>query len=788
MRKLSMLSILGTVLTFALFTSILYPKSTHALSGTDFRAGNIIGDSIFFNNTSMSVDQIQAFLNAKVPICDTWGTQTHSSGQTRAQYGASRGNPAPYTCLKDYRQDTPSRVAENGLCDIYSGGNKSSAQIIYDVAQACGINPQVLLVLLQKEQSLVTDDWPWNIQYRSATGFGCPDTAPCDSEYYGFFNQVYNAGRIYKKYARDAANYNYRAGRNNNILFNPNVACGSSSVYIENQATAGLYVYTPYQPNAAALNNLYGTGDSCSAYGNRNFWRMFNDWFGSTQSSFLVRTPGNPTYYLLTGGKKFAIPSGDILYAYGIETARVDVISNMYLNSLTDGGMLGTLFTVPGDNTVFMADLGKKYGIASGEYCVRWGLACGNTNAQKEIGREIFDRMPNGGILQAVMFHNGSYYLMENGEKRHFISLKSYIDRGYSHSNSTPIGNWTNAIRPMGYSLPENNSFIKFASGDAIYLYANGSFLTIPDYSTFVNWYSGGRIASYLDSSSKYNVQLPSMSGSISSLIELGGDKYLVDSGRRIKLTAVTSNWPAGTDATPYSSAANLLPITVTANNINTYRLSNGAIYKVVNQQKRPFNSVYDFFALDSGPAIQLSASTLSIPEGPVLLGEGSAYKITGSDAIFFIGNGKKSYVFTSIKQIYDFKTNLAIPTITPTAASEYSYQGVLSYRVTDSKGNVFVINNGSKHQVSSVMAANWGFSTSSNIVLADSKLNNIPTGNAVGMFIGSSNGTIYTYGNGAKKPISTFEKYKSLGGNNNNTIGLSEQLLNELPTDPVTL
>jgi hypothetical protein len=38
----------------------------------------------------------------------------------------------------------------------------------------------------------------------------------------------------------------------------------------------------PYQPNQAALNNLYGIGDGCSAYGNRNFWRIFTGWFGST--------------------------------------------------------------------------------------------------------------------------------------------------------------------------------------------------------------------------------------------------------------------------------------------------------------------------------------------------------------------------------------------------------------------------------------------------------------------------------------------------------------------------
>lgn len=51
---------------------------------------------------------------------------------------------------------------------------------------------------------------------------------------------------------------------------------------METAATAALYNYTPYTPNGAALSNMYGTGDRCSEYGNRNFWRIFNDWFGPT--------------------------------------------------------------------------------------------------------------------------------------------------------------------------------------------------------------------------------------------------------------------------------------------------------------------------------------------------------------------------------------------------------------------------------------------------------------------------------------------------------------------------
>jgi hypothetical protein len=254
-----------------------------ALSGNEFVSGRIIDESVFFNPNTMNVGDIQAFLNSKVPVCDTGGTQQHSSGGTRAAYATSRGYPPPYICLKDYTQGIPTKAGDAYCNGTVGGGTKSAAQIIYDVSQACGVSVKALIVMLQKEQSLVTDDWPWSIQYRSAMGYGCPDTAPCDAEYYGFFNQVYNAAHQFQVYARKPQLFNYRGGATGFVQYNPNAACGGGDVYMQNQATAGLYNYTPYQPNAAALANLYGTGDGCSAYGNRNFWRMYIDWFGSTQ-------------------------------------------------------------------------------------------------------------------------------------------------------------------------------------------------------------------------------------------------------------------------------------------------------------------------------------------------------------------------------------------------------------------------------------------------------------------------------------------------------------------------
>ncbi len=277
------------------FTALINPQQTKALSSSDFNAGYIISDSVFTNKTSMSTSQIQAFLNSKVPTCDTNGQQLseyggpdlNSDGKVqRWEWGKANYNQTVFTCLKDYQQ-----------------GGRSSAQIIYDTSQEFNINPQVLIVLLQKEQALVTDTWPLDTpQYRSATGYGCPDTAACDTQYYGFTNQVRWAATMYKAIMTDSPTWYtpYELG-NNSIPWHPNTgSCGYSTVNIENSATQALYNYTPYRPNQAALNAGYGSGDSCSSYGNRNFFAYFTDWFGSTTDP-LISSSGLLLYGWNTG-------------------------------------------------------------------------------------------------------------------------------------------------------------------------------------------------------------------------------------------------------------------------------------------------------------------------------------------------------------------------------------------------------------------------------------------------------------------------------------------------------
>lgn len=330
MKKLkSIFKVLLLILSLSIFLN-LQSSETNALSGMDFKAGNIIDDTVFFNKKSMTVQQIQDFLNSKVSECNINNPgYTGGSGTTY--------NP-PWVCLKDYYENTEETYSVvfnyldvNGISQVDSriyyknnaylytsltpvyvngdysqgldhltatissvaginpAGSISAAQIIYDASQLYDINPQVILVMLQKEQGLITDTSPQSWQYQSALGYGCPDYKPCSGLYAGFSKQVYSAAWQLRQYGINPDNFNFKAGVNRYIQYSPEGSCGGSIVSLQNQATANLYNYTPYQPNDSVLATLSDSSPSntvnCGAYGNQNFFWYFTKWFGSTYST-----------------------------------------------------------------------------------------------------------------------------------------------------------------------------------------------------------------------------------------------------------------------------------------------------------------------------------------------------------------------------------------------------------------------------------------------------------------------------------------------------------------------
>lgn len=271
-----------------------------------FIDGDLVSDAVFYNGTAWSAATIQSLLNTK---------------------GASCAATADAVCLKNYTATTPAKAA-SGACAAYPGQtNATAAQIFAAVGQACKINPAVLVVLVQKEQGLVSTSAPTKYMYDHATGWLCPDVGSdpqCDNTptSTGFFNQVFGAAWQFQQYGTDGYFDWFPVGQVTGVRYNLDASCGSKQVAIQNKATAALYYYTPYTPNAASLASYPGEGDACSAYGIRNFWMLFNAWYGSSTAGSV------PSTARVAGGDRFETAAAISRAAYpnpgtGLQTVYV---------------------------------------------------------------------------------------------------------------------------------------------------------------------------------------------------------------------------------------------------------------------------------------------------------------------------------------------------------------------------------------------------------------------------------------------------------------------------------
>ncbi len=375
----------GPAIAAAAAFSATLAEASAAVAG--FQAGNIINDATFTNKNTMSASSIDTFFRKMVGTCQ--------SG---------------YTCLKDYRQNTPNRSADS-YCSGYSGAaNESAATIIYKVSQSCNINPQVLIVMLQKEQGLVTHTWPSQWRYDMALGQGCPDTAPCDPAFAGFFYQIYGAARQMNIYMEGRYFTYYPAGRTSNIYWHPNASCGAAPVYISNKATSALYYYTPYQPNRAALNAGYGEGDGCSSYGNRNFYLYFNQWFGSTQGGGTPTTPADnvriirasdaPAVYLAAGGTRYQISTAADLDAYTATFGSIVIVSSAEVSRLGNGGVVTRSVRDPRNGAIYLLESDRtKHRFRTVESVTQFGYRAENA---RDLPASVMDAFATGAEVGSV--------------------------------------------------------------------------------------------------------------------------------------------------------------------------------------------------------------------------------------------------------------------------------------------------------------------------------------------------------------------------------------------------
>ena len=445
-----------------------------AADASRFDPGLIISDSVFYDFGTMKVSDIQRFLESKVPTCK-----------------AKAGDP---TCLRNYVDDELDKPGEDGKClPMTAKPAQTAAQIIYDIAHACGINPKVLLVVLQKEQGLIQSVNPTPYMYKAAMGFGCPDSDPaiCGKVHSGLFNQLYKAAGQLQWYGDPRGSFTYmKVGRTSNIRYSPNVSCGTKPVLIKSIATTALYYYTPYTPNDAAMKNLYGTGDSCSAYGNRNFWRFYTDWFGSTiGGGFLLKSASSGTY-LIVDNNKYLVTDPDLLAAIS-PLGPIGTISQDYLNTFTDSGTLSRVVkSVTGQ--YYFLDAGKKYTFSSCDLVAQFSLDCATA---VQLTASQLAAFANGGSMTTyVPGDDASTYIIKDGSKHEVLDQASIQAAGLALPalNNVPIKAFK--YLPWGAPIAKNNSLITNRTTGAKALIIGGKYYEINPRTSadidFSQWFS----------------------------------------------------------------------------------------------------------------------------------------------------------------------------------------------------------------------------------------------------------------------------------------------------------
>jgi len=491
------------VLVVAFAIVVTSTPSASAAPITDFKPGRIIDDDIFYNKSSMSVSDIQNFLDTLIPNCDVWGTQKSGYGNlTNAQYAQQIKGWAgpPYVCINKYYENPTTHETSYEKGGGAFAGGISAAQIIYNAAQTYNINPQVLLVMLKKESAgpLTADNWPLKSQYNYSMGYACPDSGPnnsanCNSNYAGLYNQVTLSAWQLNYYKEHPNNYRYRIGLNN-IQFSPDINCGTKQVYIENIATLSLYIYTPYTPNDASLATYPGTAP-CGAYGNRNFYAYFKEWFSITSyNGKVIRSDAAGSgVYLIENGIKRAFNSVEAMYSHMYTWNNVITVSDSVVTTIPTGPTLGIniaaytgklIRSSATTSGVYLVDSTSKRPFDSAQAFNSYGYDWNKiVTVSGTVMADIPDGTPlgvnlssyNGKVIRSDIAGSG-VYLIENGIKRAFNSVDALYSHMYTWNNVSTVPDSVITSIPTGPDLGINiaaytGKLIKGGStGSGVYL------------------------------------------------------------------------------------------------------------------------------------------------------------------------------------------------------------------------------------------------------------------------------------------------------------------------------
>ncbi len=447
MNKITKIGLISAAICF------LTPLSLWAQTDIDpeFDPGHIISDAEILNTNSMSLAEIQNFLDKQNGFLANYITyNSHGTPNKSAAEIIYEAATANYDCEGIELSDMPTEAEKNLKC-----------------RHVTTVNPKFLLVLLQKEQGLVSDPGPKQSQLDWAAGYGCPDNWACNPYYKGFGKQVNSASLQFKYYMDHPEGYKYQAG--NTYVFN-NTDSNPMSVTIENTATAGLYNYTPHVFN-----------------GNYNFFKLWKKYFPKNPLVYpdgtLLQINGEVGVWLIDGGLKRPFTS------HGALTSRFDekkiiVVENSVLDNYEKGDAIKfpnySIIRTPDKKKYLLVDSAKRL-IVNDEAFRKIGFnqdeiidAPTSDLASYSDGPSLTATSTNitGTLMQSTK--NGGIYFVQDNTKaplvdKIFLSTK-FKGKKIVKATETTLAKYTK-VAPVLFG---NGEILKSNTSPAVYLIDGG--------------------------------------------------------------------------------------------------------------------------------------------------------------------------------------------------------------------------------------------------------------------------------------------------------------------------
>ena len=384
----------------------------------------------------------------------------------------------------------------------YEGRRAYAVDILYRASQNYQLNPKFLIVLLQKEQSLIEDDDPTENQLAWATGYGvcdsCSKTDEAIQRWEGFGKQVNSAAAQFREgYLTDLeANGRTSAGYGPGIT----VEIDDTSVTPTNNATAALYSYTPHlhgNENFAEIwydyfAQEYPSGSLLQAKGEEGVWLVQNDRIrpitsyaalisrynpdniiqvdASTLSQYehgtaisfpnysLLRSPGG-TVYLIVDDERRGFASRDALRIIGYSEDEITDVTWDDLDAYTEGEPITIETVYPQGRLLQNSTTGGVYFVRDG---VKYPLKSRTLLSINFSGWSIYptaaEELDGYVTGAAVKVQDGTLlksdepavYVISDGERRPILSGEVFENMGWQWENIVTTDAATLELHPLG--------------------------------------------------------------------------------------------------------------------------------------------------------------------------------------------------------------------------------------------------------------------------------------------------------------------------------------------------